>query len=62
VPGRVLDEKSLAIVAKYRKIPCSLVDIHANEPAMQQVVFDALDKLPHRTNRQQALKKASEIQ
>jgi hypothetical protein len=47
VPGRVLDEKSLAIVAKYRKIPCCLVDIHANEPAMQQVVLDALDKLPH---------------
>ncbi|MFT5644282.1 MAG: hypothetical protein ACI83P_001836 [Janthinobacterium sp.] len=53
----ILAEPAVAIGAQCRMIPCSLVDIHAHEPALEQVVLNVLDKLPLRTNREQALEK-----
>jgi hypothetical protein len=53
-----LAEQALAVGTEGRVVPHGLVEVHADEPAVQQVVFNVLHQLALGADREQRLNQA----
>lgn len=51
-------EQTVAVGTECRVVPYRLVDIHTDEPTIEQVVFNMLDQLTLRSDREQGLDQA----